>query len=169
MTDQIETKIVYNPEWKSCHRLYATIYIGDYEFTVSFRGGFKERYERMWSIVPKIDQSKKDTGLFPKINIALKEITEKFIREIQPNALIINGIDKKRNQWNKVHYRVFDTPGYTFYIVRDCIYARRATEDGITGVGWIKNGYIRLDNYEDPDSPFVKKKKTYSFWSSFGF
>jgi hypothetical protein len=168
MSDQIETRIEYIKGWAPYQTDYAKIYIGEYQFNVQFKGGSLRRYERGWNIERNPNLPSKGTGLFLKINVALKEITEKFIKEVQPNTLVINGIDPKRNEWNQKEYRAYEANGYTFCVIRDESYERRATENGITGVAWFRNSYPHPNNYEDPDASFVKNKRS-SFWSSFGF
>ena len=169
MLEPIDTKIEYIENWAPYQTDYAKIYIGEYRFNVQFKGGSIGRYERGWGVERNPNLPSKGTGLFPKINAALKIITEKFIREVQPNTLVINGIDPKRNEWNQKEYRSYVATGYTFCVVRDPSYERRATENGITGVSWFKNSYLRPKNYEDPESPYVKKVRKNTFWSLFGF
>ena len=170
MSDQIETRIEYIEDWAPYQTDYARIHIGEYQFNVHFKGGGElRRYERGWNIERVYAQSTKNTGLFPKINAALKIITEKFILEVQPNTLVINGIDPKRNEWNQREYRSYEATGYTFCVVRDESYEKRATENGITGVSWFRNDYPRPKNYEYPDAPYVKKIRKNTFWFSFGF
>lgn len=84
------------------------------------------------------------TGLFPKINIALREITEKYMNEQQPKSLFVYGDDAKRNDWNSAHYKHFNVPPiYRFFTIINYRISKRNAA-GVVGVGWLKHGEERI-------------------------
>lgn len=85
-----------------------------------------------------LDPKKKGTGLFPKINNMIKDIVTAFIKEEQPDVLLIWGDDSKRNEVYS-RYSSWCPANYSFkkIIVPD---VGVAAKDGTVAVYFLKDG-----------------------------
>jgi len=138
----------------------ATISIGNLRFAVQFlRDGYEPHraWERSWDadretwIILNRDTLKdhkwysRRTGLFPRIDKCLKEMTTEFLEEVQPTSLRIMGSDAKRNAHNSATYASCAPEGFEMVAIRS-EGSSFATEDGIVGIR-----FVRSDVTVDPN------------------
>lgn len=116
---------------------HATIRIGAFQAKVIFYGAAHDDnvFARFWVCDPPRQAG--PTGLFGRIHASLQFITEAFLGMAQPTALIVRGIDAKRNTWNARTYGGFCAPGYRFYRLLQPA-ARCASAEGVVAVGWVR-------------------------------
>lgn len=95
----------------------------------------------------------KGSGLFPRIDAVLGEITSTFMEQVKPSTLVILGADGKRNQHNGDTYGRITPENYSFArILSSSENHERAAQNGCVAVVFIshKNMEDNLERFYGP-------------------